>query len=89
MKYVDLECGIISELKECGEAGMVKHDIDPSRINDAFKKSFSDKDNTYLANNKKLLENSGVSRYPTVMLNKVKVKASLNVPPAHSGLIHL
>lgn len=86
MKYIEGQCGVISELKECGEVGMQKHQIDPAAVNEAFKKSFSkNQDNTYLSKNKQILENSGVNRFPTVTLNNVKVKASLNVNLSNLG----
>lgn len=74
------ECGVISELKECGEKAMKKYDIDAAQIEEGFKNSFTaDKDNRLLKKNSGILANAGINRYPTVTLNGVKVKASLNV----------
>jgi hypothetical protein len=45
-----------------------------------FSKSFkSDEDNVYLKRSRDILVNSGVTKFPTVTINSVKVKGSLNV----------
>lgn len=79
MKYLDEECSVISELKECGAQIMAKNSIDSKAVQEAFKKSFSGEDNTYLLKNHMILQNAGVNKFPSVTLNGVKVKGSLNV----------
>lgn len=78
MKYIDDYCSAVSELKECGAQAMAKYGIDAAQVEAAFAKSFSGEDNTYLKRNRNILVNAGVTKFPTVTLNGVKVKGSLN-----------
>lgn len=84
MKYIDDHCSAISELKECAAAGMRANGIDEGKVEARFKESFGkDEDNTYLRRSREILTNSGVTKFPAVTINGVKMKGSLNVllPP--------
>lgn len=58
---------------------MAKHDMDSKKVEEAFKKSFEGEDNTYLKRSHDLLENSGITKFPAVTINGIKMKGSLNV----------
>lgn len=58
---------------------MKKYSIDPKVVEEEFKKSFTGEDNSYLSKNHLILQNAGVNKFPSVTLNGVKVKGSLNV----------
>ena len=80
MKYLSDECATVSQLKECGKAGMKKQGIDWQKVEKTFRESFTTtKDNNYLKQNKEDLSMQGINKYPTVTLNGQKVKGSLNV----------
>lgn len=79
MKYIDDHCSAISELKECAAEGMEKYAIDSKRIEEHFKKSFSGDDNSYLKRSHDILDNSGITKFPAVTINGIKMKGSLNV----------
>lgn len=80
MKYIDDHCSEVSELKECAAEGMKKNGIDSAKVETVFAKSFKEnEDNTYLKKSRDVLANAGVTKFPTVTINNVKVKGSLNV----------
>lgn len=81
MKYIDDHCSAISELKECSEAAMKKNGISVDKVQQAFDKSFQKDDNPYLKRSREILSTAGVNKFPTVALNGLKVKGSLNVLP--------
>lgn len=59
---------------------MILEGIDPLNVEAKFTKSFSqNEENSYLKANNDALAYAGINKFPTVTLNSVKVKGSLNV----------
>lgn len=83
MKKFDEECSVISAYKECGEAIMKSTGIDAAKVEAAFKKSFNGEENSYLKKNKEVLLNAGMTNFPAVTINGVKIKGSLYVINIH------
>lgn len=79
MKKFDEECSAISAYKECGEDIMKSVGIDAAKVEAAFKKSFNGEENSYLKKNKEVLLNAGMTSFPAVTINGVKIKGSLYV----------
>lgn len=79
MKSFDEECSVITEFKQCGEGIMKNNGIDPAKVEAAFKKSFNGEENSYLKKNKEILLNAGMTGFPAVTINGVKIKGSLYV----------
>lgn len=79
MKKFDEECSVISAYKECGADIMKSAGMDAAKVEAAFKKSFDGEENSYLKKNKEVLLNAGMTSFPAVTINGVKIKGSLYV----------
>ena len=79
MQYIGDQCAVVSELQACHQAGLEKIGVDPKAFAKDFKKTFKGDDNEILSKNQEELKHSGVNVYPTVTLNKIRVKGTLHV----------
>ena len=77
MTFVGEQCAVISELEECSSRGMKKLGIDVDKVKAEFQRQITEY--TILSKNSNDLLMTGVNKFPTVELNKKRVKATLNV----------
>ena len=58
---------------------MKNNGMDVAKVEEAFKKSFNGEENSYLKKNREVLLNAGMTNFPAVTINGVKIKGSLYV----------
>lgn len=75
MSCISEECGVITELKIC--SNKCEQKLNLKDFDKVFKDSFGSGSNLYLASDMEKLRNSGIDTFPSVSINFLKMRGSL------------